>query len=87
MSGCTRGVASSIKTIPGIGTVIGIITSTIVSASATGLMGYFYMKIFEKELRDDGILKFIKELAKCYNNAVDGMLELRTYFDNYNRNI
>ena len=85
VSGVARGVASIMKVIPGVGTIIGVVVDVTVSGSATGMMGISCMKIFEKELRDAGTLVYMKELSKCYNNALEGMLNIRNDFY-YNNN-
>ena len=80
VSGVARGIASIMKVIPGVGTIIGVVVDVTVSGSATGMMGISCMKIFEKELRDAGTLTYMHELSKCYNNALEGMLNIRNDF-------
>ena len=81
VSGVARGIASGIKAIPGIGTVVGVVLDIAFSSSATLAMGYSCMKIFEKELRDGGTVKYIKELVECFNKAVDGFNQLKDNFE------
>ena len=81
VSGVARGVASGVKAIPGIGTIIGVVLDVTFSSSATLAMGYSCMKIFEKELRDAGSVAYIKDLAECYNRAIDGFHQMKSKFN------
>lgn len=81
VSAVARGIASGVKAIPGIGTIVGVVLDVAVSSSATLLMGFSCMNIFEKELRDGGTVKYIKILVNCFNKAVDGFNQLKDKFE------
>jgi uncharacterized protein (DUF697 family)/GTP-binding protein EngB required for normal cell division len=82
LSAVGRGVASGLKAIPFLGTIVGGILDTSISSATTAYIGFTAMGIFEKEMREKGEQVLFEEAASKYNIAIDSFNIIRNNFNN-----
>lgn len=79
-SGVCRAIASSIKVVPGIGTITGIVIDTVVSATGTAGIGWATIQICEKKLDEIGVKDFYLKAIDEYNYALDSFVSIKNQF-------
>ena len=74
--------ASSLKLIPGVGTVIGGVINASIASSSTAAIGKAAVDMYTRQMTDENLLSTIKEIVVSYNNAINGFNELQKNFEN-----